>query len=409
MKFRFTLPAALFLITGIFFTSCNAQPADDHDPVLLISIDGLMNKYIDRNDTPNFDRLIEGGTKAEYLEPVFQTKTFPTHHSMSTGLYAENHGIIANGFYALDLEERFSYGPPEGQNDERWWGGEPIWITAENQGLTSTTFFWPGSEAEYDGVRPTRWMDYDGSVDDRVRVDSVANWIDPEGDVATDFSTLYFSDVDSYGHSHGPDSPEVDDAVTEVDATLGYLIEQLEEIGIWPDINIIIVSDHGMAQLSEEKLIFLEDKIDLDRVEMIDWSPVAMIHPDEDYKEEAYESLKEHEEHYQVYYREDMPDRFRFRDHPRIPEIIMIADVPYTIVSTHQRFENRGIPEGMHGYDHEAPEMRAFLLTHGPAFNQGQRGDVVSMVDLYPLMADILGLEPAENDGSLEAIRGYRR
>ena len=204
----------------IFIVQCNSANSDQSqtNPVLLISIDGFMNEYIDRNETPNFDRFIAGGVYAEYLIPVFPTKTFPTHWSIVTGLYTENHGIISNSFYDYELDARFSFGPPpESPNDERWWGGEPIWITAEKQGKTATTFFWPGSEATIDGVQSTRWIDYDGSVPNIERIDSVMAWLDPAGEIQADFSTLYFSFVDSRGHSYGPNSPEVDDAVQEMD------------------------------------------------------------------------------------------------------------------------------------------------------------------------------------------------
>lgn len=402
--------ATLLSITLISFlvTSCEAE--EQQDPVLLISVDGLMNKYIDRNDTPNFDRIIGDGVWAEYLEPVFPTLTFPTHHSMSTGLFVENHGIIANSFYALDHEERFSYGPPENQNDESWWGGEPIWITAENQGLTSATFFWPGSEASYSGTQPTRWMDYDGSVPYDVRVDSVANWLDPQGDVAADFATLYFSSVDSEGHSHGPDAPEVDEAMKEVDDRLGQLIDRLEESGLWPDVNVIIVSDHGMAELDDEKVIFLDDYVDLDDVNVLNWGAVAMIQPEDGVnREDIYEPLKENEENYSVYYKEDVPEIFGFSNHVRIPEIVMMPDLPY-MVNSRDHFEERGQPAGMHGWDHREPEMRAFFAAQGPAFQTSdEQVEPIRMVDLYEMMSDILNIDPSENDGNLDASDHLRR
>ncbi|MDX1642063.1 MAG: ectonucleotide pyrophosphatase/phosphodiesterase, partial [Balneolaceae bacterium] len=172
---------ALFLAITILFgcdqpENQNSSPSAEINPVLLISFDGFMNEYIERNETPNFDGFIETGVKAEYLVPIFPTKTFPNHYTIVTGLYAENHGIIANSFPDSKLDARFSYGPVNSPNDERWWGGEPIWITAEKQGLTSATFFWPGSEASIDGVQSTKWVQFDGSVPDRVRIDSVMAW-----------------------------------------------------------------------------------------------------------------------------------------------------------------------------------------------------------------------------------------
>lgn len=411
-----TLKPAVLLLLLFAFAACTdtsqtveTDRADRTDPVLLISIDGMLNEYLDRNDTPNFDRLIAEGVYPEYLLPVFPTKTFPTHWSIATGLYVENHGIISNAFYDYELEARFSYGPPdETPNDERWWGGEPIWATAEKQGKTATTFFWPGSEASIEGVRPTRWMDYDGSIPDSTRIDSVMTWLDPQGELAADFSTLYFSFVDSRGHRYGPNSSEVDDAVVEMDGLLGYLFEKMDQHGLSDILNMIVVSDHGMAELSEDKVIFLDDLINLDDVDMIDWTPVAMIRPDEGKTEEIFQALKENEENYKVYMREDLPDRFRFTDHYRIPEIIMIADVSYTITS-HSFFEERGVIAGTHGYDNDTPEMHTFMAAKGPAFRAGDHTGYVNAIDLYELMAYLLEVEPAQNDGSLENVRELLR
>ncbi|NBC66452.1 MAG: hypothetical protein GVY07_12470 [Bacteroidetes bacterium] len=133
------------LILGLLLMSCG-RPTDEsansitHPKLLLVSFDGFMNEYIERNETPNFDQLIANGVKAEYMIPIFPAKTFPNHYTIATGLYTENHGIIANSFPDEKLNAEFNYGPVDSPNDERWWGGEPIWITAENQGLTSAIF-----------------------------------------------------------------------------------------------------------------------------------------------------------------------------------------------------------------------------------------------------------------------------
>jgi predicted AlkP superfamily pyrophosphatase or phosphodiesterase len=405
MKANFNL---LLLLSFLIIAGCgsgaeNEQPLNQK--VLLISIDGFMNTYIDRNPTPNFDRMIESGVKADHLIPVFPTKTFPNHYSQVTGLLAEHHGIISNSFPDDTLGGRFSYGPPDDSpNDERWWGGEPIWTTAERQGKTSATMFWPGSEASINGVRPTKWKEYDGSVDNYSRIDSVMSWLDPAGDIDADLSTLYFSHVDSRGHSYGPNSAEVDQAVMNADSLIGYLWEKIDEIGLREHLNVILVSDHGMAELSEEKVIFLDDLVDMDSFEMIDVNPVAMLKPNEGMSDAIYNALKEQEENYRVYRKEELPEIFGFVDHYRIPEIIMVADVPYTI-TTHSYFDDRGIPAGMHGYDNRAPEMAALFIASGPAFKKGESSPPVSALNLYELMAYILDLEPAENDGELYEVK----
>ncbi|MDZ7758471.1 alkaline phosphatase family protein [Rhodohalobacter sp.] len=404
----------LYLLTSLFLllslNGCVNSGSDRTDtgqsPVLLISVDGMMNKYIERNETPNFDRFLSEGVQAEYMIPVFPTKTFPNHWSLATGLYVENHGIISNSFYDYNLENRFSYGAPDGQHDERWWGGEPIWVTAEKQGKTSVNFFWPGSEATFDGMQSTKWVDYDGSIPDSTRIDSIAAWFNPEGEVQADFGTLYFSFVDSQGHRYGPDSPEVDEAVKEMDTLLGYFMEKMDEVGLSEELNMILVSDHGMAEQSEEKVIFLDEIINLDDVDMVDWSPVAMIRPNAGKTDEIYNALKENEENYRVYLKDEMPERFHFSNHYRIPEIIMIADISYSI-TTRENFEDRGVVPGMHGFDNMAPEMHTFFAAKGPAFKVNEVEGPVESVNIYELISHLLQIEPAENDGSLDAVKKF--
>ncbi len=397
----------LSLLGGLFFFNSCSHVSEENRPagkILLISFDGFMNEYLDRNPTPNFDRFIEGGVKAEHMIPVFPTKTFPNHYSLVTGLYVENHGIISNSFPDDSLGARFSYGPPEDSpNDERWWGGEPIWITAENQNLVSATMFWPGSEASFNGVQPTRWKDYDGSVDNHARIDTVMNWLDPAGEVDADFATLYFSDVDSRGHAYGPNSPEVDEAVVEADSLLGYLLDKIGELNLTHQLNVLITSDHGMAELSDEKIIFLDEMIDINDVRIVDWTPVAMLQPDEGKKDEIYQILKENEDNYRVFKKEDLPREYGFTNHYRIPDILMIADVPYTITSR-SFYEERGVNGGAHGYDNQAPEMATIFYATGPAIRRGEVVPPFQSIHLYELMAHLLNVEPAKNDGDLEEV-----
>ncbi len=414
MYFR-SLILAVFTMLAITSVQCSSKAGltteGEINPLLLISIDGFQNEYLERNETPNFDRFIDSGIKAEYMIPSFPTKTFPTHWTLATGLYVENHGIISNSFFDYELGERFSYGPPDDSpNDERWWGGEPIWITAEKQGKTAATFFWPGSEASINGVRPTKWVDYDGSIPNRDRIDQVAEWLDPNGDVRADFATLYFSFVDSRGHAYGPNSAEVDEAVKEMDDLLGHLFSKIEEIGMTDRLNVILTSDHGMAEMSEDKLVFLDDLINLDHVDMVDWTPVAMIRPHEGRTEEIYNALKKEEDNhgYTVYLREDVPERFGFTNHYRIPETIMIADMSYTITSR-PFFEQRGIPAGNHGFDNDTPEMHTFFSASGPDFLRGETVEAFESVHLYELMSRLLGLEPAKNDGERDRLLHFLR
>ncbi len=409
---RYSLLLFSLLFLAVITQSCGnqAQLEDDTDtsndpnPVLLVSFDGFKDGYIERNETPNFDRLIENGVQAEYMIPVFPTKTFPNHYTIVTGLYTENHGIIANRFYDEKLDARFSFGPVDSPNDDRWWDGEPIWITAEKQGLTSATFFWPGSEASIDGVQSTKWVQYDGAVPEKARIDSILTWMDPSGSVQADFGSLYFSLVDYAGHDYGPHSPKTDLAIQSADSLLGYLLDGMDAHGLTDNLNLIVTSDHGMAELSSDRVILLDELIDLDGVELVDWTPVAMIQPDDGETENVYHALKENENNYRVFLKDELPDHYHFSDHYRIPEIIMIADVGYTITSQ-DFFEDRGVMGGTHGFDHQAPEMRTIFIAQGPAFKRGKVVQPFQSIHIYELMCKILGLDAAENDGNFDEVK----
>jgi len=386
--------------------SCDSeQNLNTEAPKLLfISIDGFHPDYVDNYETPNINRLAETGVLADFMIPVFPTKTFPNHYSIATGLYTENSGLIANNMYDAEMDEYYSLGNREAVQDSRWYEGEPIWVTAEKQGVKTAPMFWPGSEAPIGGDHPTFWAPFNQELPYSARVDSVIHWLTMDQDTAPGFMTLYFSKVDTYGHRYGPESDSVAAAVHEVDEQIGYLIDELDRTGQGENLNMIIVSDHGMAEVSDERVILLDQIINLESMEVIDWNPVAMINSEEGVDTESvYEQLKSNEKNFRVYKKEDLPERYRLKNHPRVPEIILIADLGYSI-TTSERLAAYGIMGGAHGYDNEHPEMHSFFLANGPSFKQGKRTPGFQNIHLYELMAHLLNLEPAPNDGSLDSL-----
>src|SRR5690606_22012863 len=173
---------------------------------------------------------------------------------------------------------------------------------------------WPGSEATIGGLHPDRWKPYDGDMPYRDRIDTVVAWLSTDGASKPAYVNLYFSSSDTYGHLYGPHSDSTRVAVERLDADFGYLIQRLEDAGIWPDINLVVTSDHGMTEISDEKLVLIDQIIDLDEVEMIDWSPVAMIRPDSGQTEKVYQVLKAAENGYSAYLREDLPERYHLKN-----------------------------------------------------------------------------------------------
>lgn len=398
----------LLLLASAFLGSCTSAPAAEEEPppVILISLDGFRWDYPEQYDTPVLDRIAERGVRAEGLIPVFPTKTFPNHYTQVTGLYPSNHGIVSNTMYDPEMDASFSLSTREAHQNPAWWGGEPLWATVEMQGKTAATFFWPGSEAPVDDVRPTYWKEYDGSVPGEARVDTVLGWLDLPNDERPDFITLYFSTVDSEGHEHGPNTPEVEAAIREVDGYLERLLDGLGARGIEDEVHLLIVSDHGMTATSRERVIFLDDYLDPDALHIVDMSPVLMAHPDEMSLDAAYDALKDAHPHLSVYRRSELPAAYHYQDHRRIPPLIAIADEGWSI-TTRSAFEEH--PErfdgGGHGYDHRLPAMHGIFYAQGPRFQSGATLPRVRSIHLYELMAHLLDVEPAPNDGTLDSLR----
>ncbi|UCF40156.1 MAG: alkaline phosphatase family protein [Gemmatimonadota bacterium] len=404
------IAAALVVASAIsYWIGWMPFPSQGRSTVVLVGIDALGWDFLDKAPTPNLDRLVARGVRAERMIPIFPTKTFPNFYSIATGLYAEHHGIVANNMYDPEFDARFSLGDRDAVTDGRWWGGEPIWVTAEKQGLATAAFFWPGTEAPIQGVRPTYWKPYDGGVPNRERVAQVLSWLDLPEHERPSLVTLYFSDVDAATHDHGLDGPEVQAAIRGVDEMIGLLIAGLEERGLAERVNVIVTSDHGMADTEPHRMIIVDDYIDLAAVTVVDWNPVLAVIPRERMEAAVYEALSE-AMHLSVYRKAEIPDRFHYRDHRRIPPIVAVAAEGWSISSRSFYEERPGRYGGAnHGYDNELLSMGATFIAAGPAFKQGAVVPPFENVHVYELLCQVLGLRPAPNDGSLEAVRGVLR
>lgn len=383
-----------------------APVAAPRESVLLVSIDGFRADYLDRPQAGQLSRLATEGVRARWLTSVFPSKTFPNHYSIVTGLYPEHHGIVSNTMLDTAAGRWFRIDDTLAVRDSSWWGGEPIWVTAVKQRLRSATFFWPGSEAAIEGVRPTWWKRYDSRVRNATRVRRVLDWLSAPADQAPALVTLYFSDVDHAGHEFGPDAPQTDSAIARVDAAIGRLLAGLDQRRLAARVDLIVVSDHGMAPVSADRTVFLDDYIGLSDVTIVESSPVAALIPKAGREAEVYRRLRNANPHLTVYRKGETPPRWHYRENPRIPPILAVAEEGW-LVSTHARrgARRRSVERGTHGYDPELPSMHALFIARGPAFRRGATVPPFTNIHLYRLMTHILGLRPAPNDGSLDSVR----
>jgi predicted AlkP superfamily pyrophosphatase or phosphodiesterase len=387
----------LTVLLGFTATVCAREPV-----VIFVGIDGLRSDYLEKFQPPNLSQLAEDGVYARRMEASFPTLTFPNFYTLATGLRPERHGIIGNNMFDPEFGEKFSLGSPSVQ-EGKWWGGEPVWVTAQKHGLRAACMFWPGSEAEIGGMRPWEWRKFDYKVTPEDRVRTVLDWLAKPEAERPRLITLYFHEADTAGHKFGPDSLETAAAVATVDAAVGQLREGVHRLGLDGVVNYVIVSDHGMADLSPDRVIVLSEMIDLNTVNVDFSGAVAGLRPHDAAEEKAvYEALaaKASQGHFKVFRGEEMPERLHFRAHRRIPPIVLLADEGWMIIREPLTSVTRGLfQKATHGFDPELPSMGATFIAEGPAFKKGVRLPVFENIHVYNLLCALLGLPPAKNDG----------
>jgi predicted AlkP superfamily pyrophosphatase or phosphodiesterase len=394
--------------------SARPGPAADLAPtVILISFDGWRADYAQRYAAPNLRRLIERGTSAD-LVPSFPSKTFPNHYTLVTGLRPGHHGIVANSVKDTATGRLFTMWDRKEVRDPMWWGGAPLWVGLEKAGQKTAAMFWPGTETAIGGLYPSHWEAYDDKLPGEARVDRVLGWLDLPAAERPTFLMLYFSDVDSAGHRHGPHSRAVRRAVRRVDDHLGRLLKGLKKRGLEDRVNLVIVSDHGMAETSLDRIVVLDDILSLDGLEVVDINPTLGLFAPPERVDEVYETLARAHPRLKVYRRAQTPEHWHYRDHPRVPPIVGVVDEGWQVVTRAMRDAARRRagdgPTGAHGYDPaEAPSMRGLFVAAGPAFRQGVRLSALDNVNVYPALAQILGLPPAQNDGDPVVARSLLR
>lgn len=370
-------------------------------PVLIVSLDGFRNSYLDRTDlydAPNLRRMAREGVRAAALIPVVPTKTFPNHYAIATGLYPAHNGIVGNHMYDPAMKAMFSPNDREAVGDARWWQGEPIWVTAEKQGCKTSVQFWPGSEAAIEGIRPSRWQPYDGQVPNRQRMDAAASLL--ARDPSYCLAMAYISNVDAAGHRFGPDAPETREAVKTVDSAIGHLVETLQAEGLWGHVDLIVVSDHGMTATPESQWIALDDYLDPSQIKIFDSSPLLEMRA-KDGNQAALVDRLNRIPHLHAYLAQDAPARWHFKGNARIAPVLAMAEEGWTFDTRDRLTRMRGQNAGSHGFDNDLESMQAIFLAIGPDFTPGAKLPAFENVNLYALLTALLHLKPAANDGSL--------
>jgi len=410
----------LVLLSVFFVTACttlvpdtDVKQASSEPIVIMVGIDGLRWDALDRYDAPTLETLASEGVRAASMTPVMPSKTFVNFYTLATGLYADSTGITGNLPFSKEYDEVMGR---DMHGETRWWGGEPIWVTAEKQGVKSAAMFWLGSEAKIKGKRPNHWMPYEHNMPHKERVDQVLEWLAlPEAERPR-LLTIYFSDVDSAGHMYGPETPEVGNALKKVDDSLADLRAGIEKLGFTDRVNLVVVSDHGMTKIDPEFMVYLDDYISMENLFVPSFHSQAGPHSDPFVHifakdgadiDELYNKLKGAHTGMRVYKRENIPADWHLNNEDRTGDIFAVVDEGGMIFTRNLTSTYKYPAIGMHGYDRFAQDMQATFIAAGPNFKKGVKAKAIENVEVYGIIARALGITPAKTDGNIENVEYF--
>ncbi|OIV42006.1 ectonucleotide pyrophosphatase/phosphodiesterase [Flavobacterium johnsoniae] len=387
----------LLSFTFLFLTTLLHSQTNKDAYVVLVSMDGFRWDYQKQFNLPNLKQIAKEGSHAKSMKPSYPSKTFPNHYSIVTGLYPDHHGIINNVFYDASLNESFSLSSKT-KNDSRFYGGNPIWNLAEQQGVKAASFFWPGSDI--DNRNPSYYKNYDNKIPYGARIDTVLKWLQLPEKQRPHLVTLYFDQPDHTGHNFGPLSPENKKMVIKMDSIMGALSQRLDQLPIGKQINLIIVSDHGMADISNDKKVAVLNYLKPEWLGYKDViNPIMSIQAKAGYQDSIAKALKK-VPHIKFWKSTEVPERLHYGTNPRVHDFVIEAKKGYSLVGK----ESTHIKGGTHGYDNDEKDMHAIFYAKGPAFKVDKTVKTFQNVSVYPLIAHILGLQIGKIDGKMSDV-----
>lgn len=382
------------VLSGIVSSGCSTSGPEDRY-VVVLSMDGFRSDYPDRAYTPTLDSLAKAGVCAAF-RPSFPSVTFPNHYSMATGLHPDHHGLVNNSFYAADVDSVYRMANPA----PMFYGGEPIWNTAEKQGVRTASFYWVGSEYPIQGCQPSIWKPFDKRVPFSDRADSVVAWLQLPEDIRPHLIMWYMEEPDAIGHSATPDSSVIVEKVEELDRVLNHFFSEARKLAIFHQIDFIVLSDHGMATYTPDNYVNLNDYLPRDSFDYVFDGVPTLLYPEKSYLETAYGILKT-VPHVTVWKKEEIPAKYVYGKNPRVGDLVVVPEI-----GTNLHFRAKSSPSlgGAHGYDNYRPEMEAIFYAAGPSFKKNVKLPVMANVNLYLIISRLLNLQPAPNDGDSAVV-----
>ncbi|KAK4052450.1 hypothetical protein OIV83_002252 [Microbotryomycetes sp. JL201] len=384
--------------------------------VILVSLDGVRPDYLEQGVTPHLSEIGRQGLRADFLQPVWPSLTFPNHYTILTGLYPSSHGIVANDFVDPSTGDEFIYTKPEHSWASKWWHGEPQWSTAVKNGKRSAVLMWPGPPMMQDGTRPTYFYPFHNNYAPSKKVLKIADWLDLPLKTRPNLINAYAPEVDQQGHATGPGSSEVTEMLREMDLFARDVFVMLQQRNLTDIVDVIFVSDHGMTSTANERLVFLDDILGKEGFEGIatneGWPSAGLRfkdHIDSDLMlAKLVNASSQPNSGFRVFTHDTMPQEWHFSGNPRIAPIYVVPDLGWAISDRHDfhvKMNGQYVPLGNHGYDPAEPDMHAIFVAHGPFVRRlkQQRPSNEAVVipgfanlEIYDLVMRLIGVPEAK-------------
>lgn len=382
-----------------FLMPLNALNPEQHYTVI-VSLDGFRWDYPAMYKTPNLDRMGQEGVKAVML-PSYPASTFPNHYTIATGLVPAHNGIVNNSFWDAKNKRRYSMGDSATRYNPDYYLGEPIWITAQKQGLKTANMYWVGSDIAIKGAHPTYYRMWAANphLSFEQRIDTVLTWLQKPEEERPRLTMLYFEEPDGSGHHNGPRSKETGAVVQHVDSLIGVLWNRIASLSFADNINLIVTSDHGMIDISQERVVNMNQYLKPEWCEVIDGRTPTSIFSKAGYRDSIYNALKGIA-HIHVWKKEEIPAELQYNDSDRIGDIVVAPELGWQFTDVARN------NKGAHGYFPQSPEMQVIFRAIGPDFKKGYTSTGFVNVDIYPLLSYLLQIVPEKTDGQFERIKG---
>uniref|UniRef100_A0A1W7RA20 glycerophosphocholine cholinephosphodiesterase n=1 Tax=Hadrurus spadix TaxID=141984 RepID=A0A1W7RA20_9SCOR len=413
------------LVFVAFFTTTLSHPGPRKNTncLIIVLVDGVRWDYIKEDEYKGFEKIAKHGVKAEYVDPIFPSNSYPNWYTIVTGKYAESHGFVQNFMYDKVRNDIFKMSPSPNASHVHWWNGsEPLWITAEKNGIRTGMYWWDGCQVTLSGITVSKCKNYTYYKKFDVNKDTKKAFLEALDDCEKGdrrLGLVYYEPVDGFGHEFGPDSQERKMALKAIDSILTSVQEKIEKKKLKDKVNLVVVSDHGMANSNPDRVvpINISTPAILDNIEMmLDKGSMSMIMPKEGKLDQLYRNLIAlGKKGLHIYKKDDIPNHYHFKNNNLVLPVLLVADQGFFIqrIPGNRMYPNNNIIyNGFHGYDpfvKNHTDMRGIFYARGPDFKKKYVSQPLSMVDHYQIFCHLLGIQALPNNGSWDKVKNMLR